>query len=101
MEFSQDFLNCTCGDAPFCGCPERKFSKKIVEYRLKGKDPRGISRAIASDYDLSAFDGDLLGYLDRLTRNLDAIFEISRILGKAEAAKNARKLGDDIESAGD
>ena len=101
MEFSQDFLNCACGDAPFCGCPERKFSKKIVEYRLKGKDPRGISRAIATDYDLSAFDGDLLGYLDRLTRNLDAIYEIARILGKAEAAKNARKLGDDIESAGD
>jgi helicase len=101
MDFSQDFLNCECSDAPFCGCPERKFSKKIVEYRLQGKDPRGISRAIAYDYNLSAFDGDLLGYLDRLTRNLDAIHEIARILGKGEAAKEARALGDDIENADD
>ena len=101
LEFSQDFLNCDCQDAPFCGCPERKFSKKLVEYRLQGKDPRGISRAIAFDYNLSAFDGDLLGYLDRLTRNLDAINEIARILGKAEAAKEARALSEAIENAED
>jgi helicase len=98
-DFAQEFLNCGCKDAPFCGCPERKFSKKVVEYRLQGKDPRSISRAIASDYDLSAFDGDILGYLDRLTRNLDAIGDIARILGKQEAARGAKALAKEIEDA--
>ncbi len=100
-DFAREFLDCTCGDAPFCGCPERKFSKKIVEYRLEGKDPRGISRAIAADFDLSSFDGDILGYLDRLTRNLDAINEIARILNKLEAARDAKALSQNIEDAGD
>jgi helicase len=99
-DFAREFLDCVCEDAPFCGCPERKFSKKVVEYRLQGKDPRSISRAIASDYTLSAFDGDVLGYLDRLTRNLDAIGEIARILGKHDAAREARALAKEIEDAG-
>lgn len=99
-DFAREFLDCACEDAPFCGCPERKFSKKVVEYRLQGKDPRAISRAIASDYDLSAFDGDILGYLDRLTRNLDAIGEIARILGKHDAAREAKALAKEIEDAG-
>ena len=98
-DFAREFLDCTCNDAPFCGCPERKFSKKIVEYRLEGKDPRGISRAIASDFDLSSFDGDILGYLDRLTRNLDAINEIARILNKQEPARDATALAQKIEDA--
>jgi helicase len=98
-DFAREFLDCVCEDAPFCGCPERKFSKKIVEYRLQGRDPRGISRAIAADYDLSAFDGDILGYLDRLTRNLDAIGEIARILNKHDAAKQAKALAQNIEDA--
>lgn len=98
-DFAREFLDCTCDDAPFCGCPERKFSKRIVEYRLQGKDPRGISRAIAADYDLSAFDGDILGYLDRLTRNLDAIGEIARILNKHDAARDAKALAQKIEDA--
>jgi len=98
-DFAREFLDCTCGDAPYCGCPERKFSIKLVEYRLQGKDPRGISRAIASDYDLSSFDGDILGYLDRLTRNLDAINEIARILGKHDGAREAFALSKKIEDA--
>ncbi|WP_174589826.1 DUF5814 domain-containing protein [Methanocella conradii] len=98
-DFAREFLDCECDDAPFCGCPERKFSKKIVEYRLQGKDPKGISRAIAADYSLSAYDGDILGYLDRLIRNLDAIGEIAGILGRHEAAREARELAKRIEDA--
>jgi helicase len=99
MDFVKDFLDCTCPDTPFCGCPERKFSKKIIEYRLQGKDPRNIARAISADYDLGAFDGDILGYLDRFIRNLDAIYEIAKILGKAEAAKEAKILREKVENA--
>ncbi|HTX44581.1 MAG TPA: DUF5814 domain-containing protein [Methanocella sp.] len=99
-DFAREFLDCVCEDAPFCGCPERKFSKKIIEYRFQGKDPRGISRAIAADYNLSAFDGDILGYLDRLTRNLDAIGEIANIVNKHEASREAKALANEIEDAG-
>mgnify|MGYP005836919309 CR=1 FL=1 len=100
-DFSIDFLDCVCEDAPFCGCAEKKFSKKLIEYRLQGKDPREITRAIASDYNLNTFDGDILGYLDRFLRALDAIYEIAKILGKQEIAKNAKDLRDRAESAGD
>lgn len=99
MDFAMDFLDCSCEDAPFCGCAERKFSRKLIGYRLQGKDPRGISKAIARDYNLSAFDGDILGYLDRFLRNLDAIHEIARILGKREISNEAKALRDKVESA--
>ncbi|OPY27486.1 MAG: hypothetical protein A4E28_01997 [Methanocella sp. PtaU1.Bin125] len=97
LSFSMEFLDCTCEDAPFCGCPERKFSKKVIAYRLQDKDPHAIARAIASDYSLSSFEGDILGYLDRTVRNLDAIYEIARIERLNAAAAEARKLRDGVE----
>jgi helicase len=97
LSFSTEFLDCTCGDAPFCGCPQRKFSRRLIAYRLQDKDPHEISRAIASDYSLSSFEGDILGYLDRTVRNLDAIHEIAKIERLNAAAAEARKLRDGVE----
>jgi helicase len=97
LEFSMDFLDCTCEDSPFCGCPERKFSKKVIAYRLGGRDPAAIARAIAADYSLGAFDGDILGYLDRTVRNLDAIYEIARIERLNAAAAEAKLLREGVE----
>jgi len=97
LDFSSEFLDCTCDDAPFCGCPQRKFSRRIMAYRLQDKDPHEISRAIASDYSLSSFEGDILGYLDRTVRNLDAIHEIAKIERLNAAAAEARKLRDGVE----
>jgi helicase len=97
LSFSTEFLDCTCEDAPFCGCPQRKFSRRIIAYRLQDKDPHEISRAIAADYSLSSFEGDILGYLDRTVRNLDAIHEIAKIERLNAAAAEARKLRDGVE----
>ncbi len=97
LEFSTDFLDCVCDDNPFCGCPEQKFSKKLVAYRLQDKDPHEIARAIASDYNLSAFEGDILGYLDRTVRNLDAVHEIARIERLNAPAAEARLLREGVE----
>ena len=97
LEFSADFLDCVCEDSPFCGCAERKFSKKLIAYRLKGKDPHGIARAIAADYNLNAFEGDILGYLDRTVRNLDAVHEIARIERLNAAAAEAKLLREGVE----
>ena len=97
LSFSTEFLDCTCDDAPFCGCPQRKFSRRLISYRLQDKDPHEISRAIASDYSLSSFEGDILGYLDRTVRNLDAIHEIAKIERLNAAAAEARKLRDGVE----
>jgi helicase len=97
LSFSTEFLDCTCDDAPFCGCPQRKFSRRLMAYRLQGKDPHAISRAIAADYSLSSFEGDILGYLDRTVRNLDAIYEIARIERFNAAANEAKLLRDGVE----
>ncbi len=97
LSFSTEFLDCTCDDAPFCGCPQRKFSKRVIAYRLQGKDPHAVSRAIAADYSLSSFEGDILGYLDRTVRNLDAIYEIARIERLNASAVEAKLLRDGVE----
>lgn len=97
LEFSSDFLDCTCPGTPFCGCPERKFSKKVIAYRLQGKDLHEIAKAISSDYNLNAFEGDLLGYLDRTVRNLDAVHEIARIERLNAAAAEAKLLREGVE----
>lgn len=100
LSFSTEFLDCTCDDAPFCGCPQRKFSRRLIAYRLQGKDPHAISRAVAADYSLSSFEGDILGYLDRMVRNLDAIYEIAKIERLNAAANEARQLRDGVEDPG-
>lgn len=98
-DFASEFMVCECEDTPLCGCPQKKFSARVVEYRLQGKDPSAISKAIAADYDLNAYDGDVLGWLDRLTRSLDAIYEIAKILGKKDIAEQAAAMREKVENA--
>ncbi|MGB4280336.1 MAG: DUF5814 domain-containing protein, partial [Methanoculleus sp.] len=39
----RDFMDCKCKNAPYCGCPERKFTLTIIELREMGLDHRQIS----------------------------------------------------------
>ncbi|MCQ6963490.1 DEAD/DEAH box helicase [Methanolobus chelungpuianus] len=97
FDFASEFLTCTCKDSPYCGCAERKFSEKIITIRTEGYDPAGIVRKIENLYGVTAYPGDVLGYLDSAVRNLDAVEMIAKAYSKKEIALEAHRLKKEIE----
>lgn len=92
LNFASDFLTCGCRDSPYCGCAEQKFSEKIIRLRMEGQDPSHIIKTLEDKYGISAYQGDVFGYLDNAVRNLDAVELIARVHSKKDVAENAKKL---------
>lgn len=97
LNFAADFLTCGCKESPYCGCPERLFSEKIIDLRVDGYDPIQIVRYLEDKYGITAYPGDLLGYLDDAIRNLDAVERIAKVYSKKDLAHSARHLKKLIE----
>jgi helicase len=97
FEFASDFLTCSCKDSPYCGCAEHKFSEKIISIRAEGYDPVGIVRKLENLYGVTAYPGDVLGYLDNVVRNLEAVEMIARAYSKKDIASEARRLRKQVE----
>jgi len=89
LDFSRDFLRCTCQETPYCGCPQRNISLRILELRAEGKSPGQIIDEFSDKYGMYAYQGDLINWLDQIVRYLEAIEAVARVLGKTEAAKEA------------
>jgi helicase len=89
MDFSRDFLRCTCKEAPYCGCAQKNISLRILELRAEGKSPEGIIDEFSDKYGMYAYQGDLINYLDQMVRYLEAIGSVAKVLGKMDAAKEA------------
>jgi helicase len=92
LSFAKDFTRCGCRDSPYCGCPERGASLKILELRAEGMSPSRIIQEFTDSYGIYAYTGDLINYLDAIVRRLEAIEEMARVLGKKETAAEARRL---------
>jgi helicase len=92
FEFAADFLTCNCRDSPYCGCAERKFSEKIISIRAEGYEPEGIVKKLEHLYGVTAYPGDVLGYLDNVVRNLEAVEMIAKAYSKRDIAAKARNL---------
>ena len=84
LHFFQDFLRCSCRDSPLCGCPERKFSEKVLELRENGLDHRQISSFLLEEYGIEIFPADVLSFLEDSVHVLEAISDIARLRGKHE-----------------
>ena len=97
MDFSKDFLRCTCRDAPYCSCPAMNISLRILELRAEGKSPAEIIDDFSDRYGMYAYQGDLINYLDQIVRYLEAIEAVARVLGKQEAAKEAGEMRKRVE----
>jgi len=97
MNFAKDFTRCGCKDTPYCGCPERKASLKILELRADGASPNRIIQEFTDYYGIYAYTGDLINYLDQIVRHLEAIEEMARVLGKKDASREAKRLKERIE----
>lgn len=92
LNFASDFLTCTCRDSPYCGCAEQKFSEKLIRLRMEGMDPSHIIKQLEDKYGISAYQGDVFGYLDTAVRNLDAVELIARVHSKKGIAEEVKKL---------
>jgi len=90
LDFAEDFLDCDCDNNPYCGCPERKFMRYLLELRAQGLGPDAIVDVMSDDYMLYAYPGDVLSFLDNGVRTLEAVEELAAVEGDEEAREHAR-----------
>jgi len=87
LAFFNEFLRCTCRDSPLCGCPEKKFAKKVLELRMNGLDHRQIAAYLLDEYGIELFPADILSYLEESVHVLEAIGDVSRLQSRDGLAK--------------
>ncbi|MDY6764964.1 MAG: DUF5814 domain-containing protein [Halobacteria archaeon] len=92
LNFIEDFMDCGCEDAPFCGHPEEKFIRHLLELREQGHGPKDIVESLEAEYNLYAYTGDILDFLDSSVRYLEAVEEIADTLNEEGAKKEAERL---------
>ncbi|MGM0372259.1 MAG: DUF5814 domain-containing protein [Halobacteriota archaeon] len=89
LDFAEDFLDCSCKSNPYCGHPERKFIRYLLDLRARKLDPESIVDVMTDDYMLYAYPGDIYSFLDDAVRNLEAVEEIARVDGREKQAQLA------------
>jgi len=87
LAFFHDFLRCDCRDAPLCGCPEKKFTQKVIELRENGLDHRQIAVFLLDEYGIEVFPADILSFLEESVHVLEAISDVARLQGGCDLAK--------------
>jgi len=90
LDFAEDFLDCGCDNNPYCGHPERKFIKYVLELRAQGMGPDAIVDTMTAEYMLYAYSGDILSFLDQAIRRLEAVESLAEVEGDREMARKAR-----------
>ena len=90
LDFAEDFLNCDCQNAPYCGHPEEKFVQYLLELRAQGMGPDAIVDVMGDDYLLYAYPGDVLSFLDSAVRTLEAVESLAEVEGDREMEEEAR-----------
>jgi helicase len=91
IAFSIAFIDCDCDESPFCGCPERSFSKWVIERRMSGCDPADIVEQMSA-FGVHAYSGDILNYLDQTVRLMESIEAMATILRKNDIARQALQI---------
>jgi len=87
LAFFNDFLRCNCKNSPLCGCPEKKFARKVLELRENGLDHRQISAFLQEEYGIEIFPADILSFLEDSVHVLEAISDIARLKGRQELTR--------------
>jgi superfamily II helicase len=87
LRFFDDFLRCKCKNSPLCGCPEKKFAKKVIELRENGLDHRQIAAYLSDEYGIEVFPADILSFLEESVHVLEAIADVSRLQGEGSLEK--------------
>jgi superfamily II helicase len=82
LQFLHDFLRCDCRNRPLCGCPEKKFTRKIIELREEGLDHHQISGFLLDEYGVDLYPADILSFLEDSVHILEAIEDIAQLQGE-------------------
>ncbi len=90
LAFAEDFLDCDCDANPYCGHPQRKFMRYLLELRADGLGPDAIVDVMSDDYMVYAYSGDVRSFLDQGVRTLEAMETLARVEGNDEARERAR-----------
>jgi superfamily II helicase len=96
LAFAEDFLDCDCETNPYCGHPERKFVRYLLDLRAQGFGPDAIVDVMGADYGLYAYSGDVLSFLDSSVRTLDAISQLARVDGHEDVSTEATNRTRDL-----
>lgn len=91
LDFAEDFLDCDCQSNPYCGCPERKFMRYLLELREGGLGPDAIVDVMTDDYLVYAYPGDVLSFLDDSVRTLEAVEELATVEGDDSMEARSRR----------
>ncbi len=91
LQFFHDFLRCDCRDNPLCGCPEKKFTKRIIELREEGLDHHQISSFLLDEYGIDLYPADILSFLEDSVHILEAIEDIARLQGERTIESETRR----------
>jgi superfamily II helicase len=93
LRFLHDFLRCECRERPLCGCPEKQFTRRIIEMREEGLDHHQISGVLLDEYGIDLYPTDILSFLEDSVHILEAIEDIAELLGeKAVLAETRRHI---------
>ncbi len=87
------FFNCKCKEFPECDHGKIALGRWIVERRREGFNPTGISKRLHEEFELWAYPGDLLSWLDTLIHNLNAVKRILDVGGMTDLSE---KIDDQI-----
>ncbi|MFC6905599.1 DUF5814 domain-containing protein [Halalkalicoccus tibetensis] len=89
LDFTQDFLDCDCDTNPYCGHPEQKFMRYLLELRAEGLGPEAIVDVMTDDYMVYAYPGDVLSFLDDSVRTLEAVEALASVESNDEVERSA------------
>ena len=87
LDFAEDFLDCDCESNPYCGHPERKFVRYLLDLRAGGLGPEAIVDVMSDDYLVTAYPGDVLSFLDDSVRTLDAMEDLAAVEDNREVGQ--------------
>jgi superfamily II helicase len=96
LDFAEDFLDCDCEANPHCGCPERKFTRYLLELREQGLGPDAVVDVMGDDYMLYAYPGDILSFLDSSVRTLEAAETLADVDGQTEAGEQIHAVRENL-----
>ena len=97
LEFAEDFLDCDCRDNPYCGHPEEKFIRYLLELRAEGLGPEAMVDAMSDEYMVYAYSGDVLSFLDDAVRTLEAVEDLAQVERSQKAGDSARRRRRQLE----
>ena len=97
LRFNRELLDCDCDARPYCGHPEEKLCRWILEERLDGRSPEAIVDAMRVTYHLYAYPADVVNFLDDAIRRLDALADLAEVNGDDTQARLAADLGHGLE----